>query len=108
MAMTDIQMTRDKLLQDFKEVVVDTEQLLKSVSSASGDKAQALRAGIEESLVASRQKLHELQDAALKSTRAAAKTTDEYVQGHPWQAIGLTALVATVFGIVLGVLLNRR
>jgi ElaB/YqjD/DUF883 family membrane-anchored ribosome-binding protein len=106
--MADIQVTREKLLQDFNEVVLDTEQLLKSVSSASGEKAQALRASIEQSLETSRQKLRELQQAALHRTQAAAKATDEYVHGHPWQAIGFTALVAAVLGLVVGLLLNRR
>ena len=42
--------------------------------------------------------------ALLARTRAAAKATDEYVHGHPWQAIGIAASV----GVVVGLLIGRR
>ncbi len=106
--MADVQPAKDKLLQDFNEVITDTEQLLKSLSSAGGEKAQALRASIEENLKVSRERLHQLEQAALDRTRAAAKATDEYVHVHPWQSITIAAAIAGIVGIVVGLLLNRR
>lgn len=106
--MGDVQMTRDKLLNDFNEVVTDTEQLLKSVSSAGGEKANALRANIEQNLKSAQQRLREIEETALERSRAAAKATDEYVRGHPWQSVAIVAGVAAVIGVVVGLLLNRR
>jgi ElaB/YqjD/DUF883 family membrane-anchored ribosome-binding protein len=106
--MTDTQVARDKLLKDFNEVVSDTEQLLKSVASAGNDKAQTLKANVEQSLKLAKDRLRELQDEAVDRTRVAAKRTDEYVHTNPWQSIGIAAGVAAVIGIVLGLLLNRR
>jgi ElaB/YqjD/DUF883 family membrane-anchored ribosome-binding protein len=97
-----------KLLKDFNEVVSDTEQLLKSVTSAGNEKTQALKANVEQSLKLAKERLHELQDEAVDRTRAAAKRTDEYVHANPWQSIGVAAAIAAVAGIVLGLLLNRR
>ena len=106
--MSDTQVTKDKLLKDFNEVVSDTEQLLKSVASAGNEKTQALKANVEQSLKLAKERLRELQDDAVDRTRAAAKRTDEYVHANPWQSIGVAAAVAAVVGIVLGLLLNRR
>jgi ElaB/YqjD/DUF883 family membrane-anchored ribosome-binding protein len=102
------QVVKDKLLHDFNEVVADTEQLLKSVAAAGGEKSQALRANVEQSLKLAKEKLRDIQDEATERTRAAAKKTDEYVHDHPWQSLAVVAGVAAVIGVVLGLLLNRR
>lgn len=98
---------KDKLLQDFNDVVTDAEQLLKAVASAGGDKAHALRADVEESLQSARERLAELQREALAQTRAMARSTDAYVHANPWRAIGVAAAVATAVGLLLGLLVNR-
>lgn len=107
--MTDTtQLAREKLLKDFNDVVADTEQLLKSVAAAGGEKAQGVRAEVEKRLEAAKQRLHEMEATALERTRAAAQATDEYVHAKPWQSIAIVAGIAAVIGIVLGLLLNRR
>ena len=107
--MTDItQVAREKLLHDFNEVVSDTEALLKSVGAAGGEKTQALRANVEQSLKLAKERLQDLQDQAIEGARAAAKKTDEYVHDHPWQSLAVVAGVSAVVGVVLGLLLNRR
>lgn len=106
--MTDTKVAKEKLLHDFNEVVSDTEQLLKSVASAGGEKAQALRASLEQNLKATRERLRQLEESALERTRAAAKVTDKYVHVHPWQSIAIAAGFAAILGIVVGLLLNRR
>lgn len=106
--MTDSHAARDKLVHDFNEVVADTEQLLKSVASAGGEKTQALRANVEQSLAVARERLKELQQEAAERTRAAATRADRYVHDNPWQSLGIVAAVAAVLGVVLGLLLNRR
>ena len=106
--MTDVQVTKDKLRDDFNEVVADTEKLLKAVQSASGEKAQALRADIEQNLKAAKQRLVEIEGAAVARARAVAKSTDEYVHVHPWQSIVIASTIGAVLGTVVGLLLNRR
>ena len=100
--------TKDKLIEQFHTVMNDTEQLLKSVASAGGEKAGALRAGAEQSLANARERLHELQHAAVDQVDAASKSTDEYVHTHPWQAIGVAAGLTVAAGVVLGLLLKRH
>jgi ElaB/YqjD/DUF883 family membrane-anchored ribosome-binding protein len=106
--MTDTHVAREKLMHDFNEVVSDTEQLLKAVTTAGGEKTQALRANVEQSLKLAKDRLKELQDEAVERTRTAVKKTDAYVHDNPWQSIGVVAGVAAALGIVVGLLLNRR
>src|SRR5712692_5139954 len=95
---------KEKLLEDFNGVVTDAEQLLKSMTNDDGDMANALRAKVEQNLKVTKERLHHLEEAAVEKTKAAARTTDEYVHEHPWQTIG----VAAGLGVVIGLLLNRR
>jgi ElaB/YqjD/DUF883 family membrane-anchored ribosome-binding protein len=100
--------SRDKLIGDFNAVISDTEQLLKSLAAAGGEKSTALRASVEQNLKAARERLDELQVAALERTRAAAKATDEYVRDNPWQSMAVVGGLAALAGFVVGLLLNRR
>lgn len=98
----------EELVKDFNVVVAETEQLLKSVSEAGGDKANALRARVEKNLNAAKDRLRHLETAVMEKTRATARATDEYVHENPWQTIGATAGVGIVLGVVIGLLLYRR
>ena len=101
-------MTKDQLIEEFNAVVADTEQLLKSMATAGGEKAGALRESAEQKLAVTKERLRSLQHSASEKAGAAAKSTDEYAHAHPWQSIGIAAGVAVAAGIALGLLLNRR
>lgn len=98
----------EELVKDFNVVVAEAEQLLKSVSDAGGDKANAVRARVEKNLNAAKDRLRHLETAVMERTRATARATDEYVHENPWQTIGATAGVGIVLGVVIGLLLYRR
>ena len=102
------EVTKDQLIEEFHGVVTETEQLLKSVATAGGEKADALRTGVEQNLARAKERLHGYQQAAADRTRAAAKATDAYVHEHPWKALGAAAGLNVVLGVVLVLLLNRR
>ena len=96
--------TRDKLITDFKLVVADAEELLKATASLTGDKAAELRERAGESLKRAKIRLQDAQDAMTEKTKAVARATDDYVHEHPWQAVGVAAGV----GFLLGLLVGRR
>ena len=96
--------SQEKLLDDFNAVIAEAEQLLKSVTSEGGDKADSLRVKVEENLRVAKARLQDLEDAVIEKTRAAAHATDDYVHDHPWQVIG----VAAGIGVLVGLLLSRR
>ena len=71
--------TQEKLYEEFTTVVAETEQLLKSVSTAGAQKASA-----------------------------ASRSTHEYVHENPWQAVGIAAALAGLTGLIAGLLIARR
>jgi len=105
---TTVEVTREKLLQDLNAVVAETEQLLKDTATVGGEKVATWRAGVEQSLKATKERVADLQHAAAEKARATAQATDAYVHDKPWQAIGITAGVGVLVGLAVGMLLNRR
>lgn len=102
------EVTKDQLVEEFNSVVADTEQLLRSVATAGGEKAHGLRDGVKQQLANAGDRLRDLQHAATASTGAAARATDRYVHQHPWQAIGIATGVIAVAVLALDLLLKRR
>jgi ElaB/YqjD/DUF883 family membrane-anchored ribosome-binding protein len=96
--------TRDDLVSDVKLVLNDVESMLQQAAGAGAGQAQELRERAQTALRATQAKLREIQTATKDSARSAAKTTDDWVQGHPWSAVGIAAGV----GLVIGLLLGRR
>jgi len=98
------EVTKEQLVRDFKVVVADAEALLKATAGQGGEAMSEVRAKVGESLAAAKAKLTDAEAALVARTKAAAKATDEYVHGHPWQAIGIAASI----GVVIGMLIGRR
>ena len=106
--MTQAQAAKEKLVEDFSAVIADSEELLKAMASAGGEKATALRSDLERKLKDARVQLDRIEEVAIARSRAAAKQADEYVHANPWQSMAIVASVAAIVGIVLGLILNRR
>jgi ElaB/YqjD/DUF883 family membrane-anchored ribosome-binding protein len=99
-----IDVTREKLIADFKVVIADAEELLKATAAQTGDKAAELREKAVEHLRRAKARLQEEQDKMFARTKEVAGVTDDYVHDHPWQAVGVAAGV----GFLLGLLIGRR
>ncbi len=98
------QVTKAKLMEDLRTVYVDVEELLKATASQTGERITAARAKAEESLKVAKARLAEVQAAVAVQTKAAARATDVYVRANPWQAVGFSAAM----GFIVGILLTRR
>jgi ElaB/YqjD/DUF883 family membrane-anchored ribosome-binding protein len=98
------EVTKEKLISDFKVVVADAEALLKASAGQGGEALAAVRARVEQSLAAAKTKMIDAEEELLERTKAAAKATDVYVHEHPWNAVGIAAGV----GLLVGLLISRR
>jgi ElaB/YqjD/DUF883 family membrane-anchored ribosome-binding protein len=96
--------TREKLVDDFAEMLTEAEDLMKRAASETGERAKDLRSQVEAKLLTAKLRLQEMQGEALDSAKAAARVTDDYVHDNPWQAIG----AAAALGFLVGLLMNRR
>ena len=101
---TDIAVPKEKLMEDLRLVVADAEDLLRATANQAGEGAAAARARIMESLQVVKKRLVAAETDVIERTQQAAKDTDQYVHDNPWQAVGITAVV----GVIVGMLIARR
>ena len=103
--LTDIEagVSKEKLLQDLRAVIMDAEELLRATATQAGEKVSAVRERIHANLITARARLEDAEALMLEKTKEAARATDEYVHDHPWRAVGIAAGV----GLVVGMLISR-
>jgi ElaB/YqjD/DUF883 family membrane-anchored ribosome-binding protein len=94
------EVTREKLTSDFKALVGDVEELLKSTSSQAGESIADLRQRLGNKLEEWKK-----QERALREKAEEGKASVEaYLREKPWITVGIAAGI----GLVLGSLLRRR
>lgn len=96
--------TKEQLIADFKVVVADAEALIKATANTGGEALDNLRSKAEDSLAVAKSKIADAQDSLVEKSKAAAAVTDEYVHDNPWKAIGVSAGI----GLIIGLLIGRR
>lgn len=95
---------KEKLMEDLQMVMADAEALLRATADQAGEGAANARARIEERMEAVKERLGEAESAVVQRAQQAAKDTDQYVHDNPWKAIGISACV----GAIVGMLIARR
>ncbi|CAM2142177.1 ElaB protein [Pararobbsia alpina] len=98
-----LQLGRQKIAEDLRTLIADTEELLRLTASASGEQIDVLRSRLRERLDEAKTALAEASSVARGKYRVAADNADQYVRDNPWQAVG----VGVGVGILLGVLAAR-
>lgn len=96
--------SKQKLVDDLKNVVADAEEILRATAGVAGEKMAELRERVGERLSDAKVRLADAEAVLVDRTRAAARATDTYVKENPWQAVGIAAGI----GLVIGILASRR
>jgi len=91
-------------MEDLRLVVADAEELLRATANQAGEGAAVARARIQENLQVVKGRLASAEDVLIERTRDAAKDADRYVHDNPWQAVGVSACV----GAIVGMMISRR
>ena len=89
---------------DLKNLMRDAQSLFAEATAAGGSKADELRAKAMKMLYNAIDHAHEIQHISIEKGKKMAHDTDAYVHEHPWRAIGISAAV----GLVIGMLIARR
>ncbi len=103
-AMGEFNRTKSKLVDDFKEIVTDAEDLLQATAKVSGEGFNIARAKFAERLRTAKASLADAEQLVVDRAKQAAKATDDYAKGNPWTAVGIAAGV----GILIGFLVAKR
>lgn len=102
-AYTQLTQGKQKLIEDFRTLLSDSQEMLRLSMDRVGPAGDALRAGLQTRIAATQKMLASLQDDAQIQMQRATRGTDEYVRENPWRAVGF-GLAA---GLLLGVLAAR-
>jgi ElaB/YqjD/DUF883 family membrane-anchored ribosome-binding protein len=101
---TATEAARKKLVDDFKALTTDTEELLRATANQTGERASAARARVEERLHKAKEAVDLLREDVMERSKAAAEAADRTVRDHPWESVAVAAGV----GFLLGMLTSRR
>lgn len=98
--MSTHELNAERLVKDLKRVVRDSEELLQASSGAVGDKADAVRKRVSETLAAAKASYRQFEEATVDGAQAA----DKVIREHPYHGIA----VAFGVGLVVGTVLSRK
>ena len=93
---------KEKLVADMKIVVADAEEILRATASVAGEIAGELRERIQERLRDAKIRIADAEAALRDKTKAAARATDDFVHENPWRAVGISAGIGLLLGIIIG------
>ncbi len=102
--MGEFNRTKGKMVDDFKVIVSDADDLLQATAKVSGEGFNLARAKFAEKLKTAKASLADAEQLVVDKAKQAATATDDYVKGNPWTAVGIAAGV----GILIGFLLGKR
>lgn len=95
---------RNKMMSELKSVIKDAEDLLKNTELQTSEGFKLARAKFESTMNNAKNELLHLEETVVDRAKDAVRTTDEYVQDHPWNSVGLGACV----GLLVGLLIARK
>ena len=98
------EVAREKLTSDFKALLGDVEELLKSTSSQAGEGIADLRERLGKKLEEGKKALSERKRALRERAAEGRASVEAYLHEKPWITVGIAAGI----GLVLGSLLRRR
>jgi ElaB/YqjD/DUF883 family membrane-anchored ribosome-binding protein len=103
-AMGEFNRTKGKMVDDFKSIVSDADELLQATTKVSGEGFNLARAKFAEKLKTAKASLVDAEHMVVDKAKHAATATDDYVKGNPWTAVG----VAAGIGLLIGFLAAKR
>jgi ElaB/YqjD/DUF883 family membrane-anchored ribosome-binding protein len=89
---------------ELRDLISDIEDLVAHIADIKDADVVRLRTKVENAVSGAKQAIGQGRDSLARQAKQVASTTDEYVRGSPWQALGVAALL----GAVIGVLASRR
>lgn len=91
---------KDQAFSELQALIEDSEKLLKDSAALVGEEGETLREQVGIKLRQAREAVNRVRGRA----RPVVDATQDYIGGHPWQTVVISAGV----GVVVGLLLGRR
>lgn len=94
----------EKFVTDVKVLMNDTEALVKATASHAGDRIVEIRDRAQNSVSHLKPRLAAVETELVDKAKSSAAATNAYVKQNPWPAMGLSAGI----GLVIGLLISRQ
>lgn len=85
----------EKFVGDVRILATDVEELVKATAAQSGEKLAQARTRVQSALVNAR-------DTVVLRGSEAAHAADQYVHQNAWKAVGISAGIALLVGLLIG------
>lgn len=92
----------DRIADDLRRVIASAEELLAAGTSQSADRIASARSRLESVLGDARVRLHDAEAALVERAREAAASTEKSIRDNPWKAVGLSAGIGLLVGVIIG------
>ena len=92
----------EKLVTDVKVLVNDTEELVKATAAQAGEKIVEMRSRAQQAVNNLKPQLVKIEAAVVDKAKATCSATDAYIHENPWTAIGISAGIGLVIGLLIG------
>jgi ElaB/YqjD/DUF883 family membrane-anchored ribosome-binding protein len=89
---------------EFSNFISDIEHLIRSMTTLTGKDLERAKEKLAERVEAAKVTLTEAGGRIAETARQSARATDTYVHDHPWQSVG----VGAILGLLLGIAVSRR
>ena len=96
--------TRAESTGEFSNFVSDIEHLITSMTSLTGQDLERAKQKLAERVEAAKVTLTEAGGRIAETARQSARATDTYVHEHPWQSVGIGAIL----GLLVGIAVSRK
>ena len=97
-------LARERVVEDLRALVRDSEDLLKATVGDVSEKAKQARSRLNAALERAKETCEDMQDQTVATARASARKADAAIRGRPYESLGL----AIGIGLLIGVLVARR
>lgn len=84
--------------------ISDVEDLITSMTPLTGADLERAKQKLTERVGAAKESLTEAGTEIAERARESARVTNTYVHEHPWQSVGIGAIL----GLLVGIAINRR
>lgn len=85
----------ERVVGDVKILAADVEELVKATATQSSEKIAEARVRVQQALATAK-------DTVVVRGAEAMRTTDRYVHENAWKAVGISAGIAFLVGLLIG------
>jgi ElaB/YqjD/DUF883 family membrane-anchored ribosome-binding protein len=85
----------ERIVTDVKLLASDIEELVKATAAETSDKVAVARTRVQQALAGTK-------ETVLVRGTEAARATDRYVHENAWKAVGISAGIALLVGLLIG------